>query len=953
MRLTLLRFYVLILCLVLSGNVFASSGKITGKIEDKDTGEPLPFVNVVVDGTSMGAATDLNGIFTILNVPPGVYNVTASLIGYQKSTFKEVRVNVDFTTRLDFQLSSGSIDLPAVVVQGERNPLIRQDLTNPTVAITSETIGELPVNQIADIIKLQAGVAVGNDGALHFRGGYANEVSYTINGVSVNDPYGNSKSIGIATNAVQEVSVSTGTFSAEYGNALSGVVNYVTKEGGEKYTFSLRGMMGDYVSNRTDDFYNIDDIDPLNRSRVEGTVGGYVPFTGRDMKFFISGVYENDKGYIYGINKYSPTDAYLAPNEFPTGDSRKGNSSNAYYFNPYLNTSNGLPTGDNSIVSLNDDWNLNLQGNISYNFTPLLKAKYEFVFDKGESKGGGNFSSLEARYNPYGVGTTYSNSQHNAIEFTHTVGQNLFYTIKGSYSFNRGQYYLYENPEDTRYLPTAYQRNLSTTTFLTGGTDNYRFSRSTETMGIKGDLVAQLWETHEVRFGFEGRFFNLNVESYSVEIGRYDPTATDGFGSINTADLLNPSTVLVRRVPTSPSLYTQYTRKPSSFAVYLRDKIELASSLVLNAGIRYEYFNPNAYYNDNLSNELQSEVQGSMVQNIKKATIKHMISPRISFSYPITEKGLIRFSYGHFYQNGSLSSLFKNPNFYVANAGSTPGFGNPDVKPQKAVQYELGLNQVLGEDLKLEVTGFYKDVSDYIYTQTVFTTQGREYSVLTNLAYSNVRGITISLFKRRSPQSLFQANLDYTFQVAEGSRTEPSEDLFFSEASGKMTEAYLVPLDFDRPHIINATVNLIEPDNWTLGLIANIQMGTPYTPSLPSQLSAITYTQNSARRPMQWSLDLKFEKFFSIGNFKYSLFLQVENLLDLKNEVYVYASSGRAQTNVEETLNSYEFKELRRRIANGDPGLISLDDVNNYYYNRPGNLNKPREVRVGFSILFN
>jgi outer membrane receptor protein involved in Fe transport len=953
MRLTLLRFYVLFLCFVLVSNTFASSGKLTGKIIDKDTGEALPFVNVMIEGTTMGAATDINGVFTILNVPPGVYNVTASLVGYLKSTIKDVRVNVDFTTRLDFQLSSGSIDLPAVIVQGERNPLIRQDLTNPTVAITSETIGELPVDQISDIIKLQAGVAVGNDGELHFRGGYANEVAYTINGVSVNDPYGNSRSVGIATNAVQEVSVSTGTFSAEYGNALSGVVNYVTKEGGEKYTFSLRGYGGDYLTTRTDLFKHLDKIDPLNRGRVEGTFGGTVPFTNRNMKFFFSGVYENFKGHLYGDRLYKTTDSYLALNEFPTGNPRKGNSTAAWFFNPYDTLSTGLPTGDGETVALNDNWSLNLQGNISYNFTSLLKLKYEFVLDRGESHGGGNFGSYESRYNPDGMGKTYDNSVHNAVEFTHTVSSNVFYTIKGSYTFNRGQYYLYEDPFDSRYLPTAYQRRLGNSTFLTGGTDNYRFSRSTETMGIKGDLVAQMFETHEVKFGFEGRFFDLNVESYSVEIGKLDPSATDGFGTLTTSDLLNPNTVYVRRVPTSPSLYTKYSRKPSSFAVYLRDKIELESSLILNAGVRYEYFNPNAYYNDNLTTELQDEKSGYMSRNLKKATVKHMVSPRISISYPITEKGLIRFSYGHFYQNGSLSSLYSNPNFWVTNAGSTPSFGNPDVNPQKSIQYELGLNQVLTDDLKLEVTGFYKDVSDYIYTQTVYTTQGREYSVLTNLAYSNVRGVTISLFKRRSPQSLFQASLDYTFQIAEGSRTEPSEDLFFSEASGKLTETYLVPLAFDRPHILNASVNLIEPDNWTMGLVANLQLGTPYTPSLPASLVPITYNQNSARRPMQFNLDFKFEKFFSLGNIKYSVFLQIDNILDIENEISVYASSGRALSNVEQTLNSYEFKDLKNRILRGDPGLVSYDEINNYYGNRPQNVNRPREVRVGFSVVFN
>ena len=197
----------------------------------------------------------------IINISPGVYRVSGSVVGYQKQTVTDVRVNVDFTTRLNFQLSTGAIDLPTIVVQGERNPLIRQDLTNPTVAITEESIQELPVDQISDVISLQAGVVVGDDGSLHVRGGAGNEIAYTLNGIALNDPYGNSRSIGLATNAVKEVSVSTGTFAAQYGNALSGVVNYVTKEGSESYTFGLRGYMGDYITNRTSLFNKIDDIE--------------------------------------------------------------------------------------------------------------------------------------------------------------------------------------------------------------------------------------------------------------------------------------------------------------------------------------------------------------------------------------------------------------------------------------------------------------------------------------------------------------------------------------------------------------------------------------------------------------------------------------------------------------------------------------------------------------------
>jgi len=932
-----------------TSSIFAgNTGKIAGTVKDKDTGEPLPFANVIVEGTNLGAATDINGYYTILNVPPGVYTVTASVVGYQKQSFTNVRVNVDFTTRLNFELGQGSIKLKAVVVEGERNPLIRQDLTNPQVAITSETISELPVDQISDVVKLTAGVTVGDDGSIHVRGGYGNEIAYTLNGVSLNDPYANHRSIGLATNAVQEVSLSAGTFSAEYGNALSGVVNYVTKEGGNKYTFSFRGYAGDYLSTHKDMFDHIDLIDPLNRGRMEATFGGPVPFTNRKLKLFVSGVFENFKGSFYGVRLYNPSDSYLSREGFRKEDPRHGLSTDPYFFRPYDPNSTGIPTGDGKIVPMNPFRSYNLQANLSYNLSSLIKLKYEVVYNQGRSQ----YFSRSYMFNPDGRGTNYSDGMIQTLGLTHTINDKMFYTLKTSYGYNEGKYYLYKDVDDPRYLPTLYRRTIGNTMYLTGGTDNHRFARKTKTMTIKGDFDGQLLEHHEIKFGFEARFHDIWVESYNVQVRKADGS------NLITDDLLYDSTLQILRYKPDPkeepSLITTYRKYPVDGAAYIQDKIELAKTLILNIGLRYEYFDPKAYYNPNLSKDLQDIKFGFITRSLEKAKPKQHISPRISFSFPISDKGVIRFSYGHFYQNGSLASLYRNHNFYVTNVGSTPSFGNPNVNMQKSVQYEMGLQQQLTENFKMDLTAYYKDVRDYIYTQTVYTATGRQYSVLTNLAYSNVRGITLSFYKRRAPGSLLNARLDYTFQIAEGNRTYPSDELFYSEVSGKQSETYLVPLGFDRQHVINATLGLMQPGDWSLGMIANFQTGTPYTPILPSSIPhTITYTQNSARQPVQWNVDLKFEKFFKSGNVNYSFFVQVLNLFDTENERYVYASTGRALQAVEETSDATRFLDIRKRIERHDPGLFGIDIINGYYSHRPERLSRPREVRVGFSVIFN
>ncbi|MBI1931495.1 MAG: TonB-dependent receptor [Ignavibacteriales bacterium] len=939
-------FLLLLFISILNNNFAQSTGKIMGKVLDASTGEGIPFANVFIDGTSIGAATDIDGNFVILNVPPAVYTVTASYIGYQKVTRTNVRVNVGFTTAIDFSLPSGAIEMEAVIVQGERNPLIRQDLTNPTVAINSETLDILPVDNISEVIKLQAGVVQNDDGTLHVRGGRENEVAYQINGLSINDPYGNSKAVGVATNAVQEVSVSTGTFSAEFGNALSGVVNYVTKEGGDKLSFSLRGYTGEYLSSNKELFRNVEDFDILNRKRAEFTLGGKVPL-GNDTKFFVSGIFEDYKGLYYGQRIYNPTDSYLTAEAFESTDPRHGDASLPYWFNPYSPNSNGLPTGDNALVAMDPSQDWNIQANLSHSFSSLIKVKYELVYDKGRSSAfGPGYSLTRGRaylFNPDGLGTDYSSGLVQSIDLTHTLSNSTFYTLKASYAWSNSKYYLYENYDDKRYLPNFYSQTIGTTLYYSGGTDNYRSDRTTKTYSVKGDLVSQLFNVHEVKAGFELRLHKLERYAYTLDFLKNDGSALSG------SDLIYGG-VTDYQIVLDPEV-DNFNVDPTQFAAYVQDKIELAKTLILNAGLRYEYFDPKAKYNYNLSQNIDDQKSGNLEQYITDAEAKHMFSPRLSVSYPITDRGVIRFSYGHFYQIGSLSSLYRNLIWEVENISTVPTFGNANVNPERSIQYEVGLQQQLTDDFKFDLTGFYKDVRDYIYTQTVYSLNAREYAVLTNLSYANVKGITLSFIKRQSPGSLFSATLDYTYQSAEGNRTEPTEDLFFSEAAGKQTETYLVPLSFDRSHLINGTITLSEPRDWSAGIVYTLQTGTPYTPALPPTLSTITYEQASSVKPFQWNVDMKIEKFFTIDPIDFSIFIQVMNLFDVENQRYVWASSGEALNNAEEKINASQFNDLRNRILR-DPGLFNISYLNNYY-RREERVSLPREIRIGFSIIFN
>lgn len=357
-RILLLMFFLI--AGISSYLIAGTTGKISGKVTDSENGEALPGVNVVVEGTTLGAATDVDGYYTINNIPPGLYTITASAVGYQKKQIVNVKISADFTTKLNIQISSTVTTLGTIVITAEA-PLVRKDLTSSQTSVDAEQIASLPVENVSQVLSLQAGITQDAGGDLHIRGGRSNEISYTVNGVSISNPFDNSRSVEISTNAIQELSVVSGTFNAEYGNALSGVVNAITKEGGSKYQAFMSYYTGDYVSNHDNIFTNIKDINPFNNNVTEMTLGGPVPFAGEYLTFFASGRYNFNRGYLYGIREHLTSDSVnknpLNPNDII------------------------LPmSGDGSLVAMNPNSSLSSTFKLTFHPISTIKINYDLVY---------------------------------------------------------------------------------------------------------------------------------------------------------------------------------------------------------------------------------------------------------------------------------------------------------------------------------------------------------------------------------------------------------------------------------------------------------------------------------------------------------------------------------------------------------------------------------------------
>lgn len=275
---------VLIISITASILYGGTTGKLTGKITDKQTGEPLIGANIIVEGTNLGAAANINGDYVILNIPPGRYSVKISFIGYEPVVVNDVVIVVDQTTRLSIELNPQSLQVGEVVVTAKK-PLIQKDVTSSISVINREEIESLPVSSFTELLSLQAGV-VGSGSNLHIRGGRSNEVAYMIDGMLVTDPLLGGLATSVNNDAIQELSLLSGTFNAEYGNALSGVVNIVTRDGSEDFSAKF-----EY---RTSEF-GIERYSQLHEGRFNGSISG--PILSNDYKFFAS--IEQDKRGSY------------------------------------------------------------------------------------------------------------------------------------------------------------------------------------------------------------------------------------------------------------------------------------------------------------------------------------------------------------------------------------------------------------------------------------------------------------------------------------------------------------------------------------------------------------------------------------------------------------------------------------------------------------------------------
>ncbi|NOZ61176.1 MAG: TonB-dependent receptor [Calditrichaeota bacterium] len=911
------------------------TGKITGYVKDAETGDPLPGANIIMEGTTMGAASDLEGYFVIINIPPGTYTLKASMIGYQAQRMEKVRVSIDLTTTVNFSLRTQVVDLGGEVTVVAEREIVQKDMTSSLSAVSADEIKGLPVQEMGDVLELQAGLVKDPVGGLHVRGGRSGEVAYWIDGIAATDVYSGNLGVQVENASIQELQVVSGTFNAEYGQAMSGIVNIVTKEGGKDYHGEIRYYMGDYVTDRTNIFDHLDYINPLSVANLQGNLSGPIPFLKSKLHFFSMIRYFKNEGWFYGRKRYLPT-GYRSTDEW---------------------------------VSLNPFRKISSQIKVSYNLTSMMKLTYGLFWNDNKFR---NYDH-SFKYNPEGDYERFETGRTHIVSLNHVLSPRTFYELKFTDFYTDYQQYVFKNPYQTvRYIPNPADTSGNTFiidpnsplgyvhpdslrdpvsySFKRAGTKMDHFFRSTGYRIVKFDLVNQWNKAHQFKAGIELRRHELNLEWFNIQPKRKGNTEIVPFQPY-VPDVTTP-------------YHDKYTHRPLEFAAYLQDKIEL-KDMIVNIGVRFDYFEPDGvvladpkdpnifqpqlaahkYYDPDLP-EPQLDDASNIIPLAerrkfwyKDATAKYKVSPRLGIAYPITSRGVIHFSYGHFFQIPLFNYLYSSPDFKVTEAEGSRIIGNADLRPQKTVMYEIGLQQQIADDVGIDVTMFYRDVRDWVGTSPLIDTYGSvKYSRFENKDYSNVRGFTLSLNKRYS--HYFSASVDYSFMIADGSHSNPA-DAYFAENAQREPQRQLIPMSWDRRHTLNGSLG-VGTQKWRVSFLGRFWSGMPYTPRFPK--GTVTgggvynaLRDNSDRLPNQYSFDMYFNYAIKISNFNANIFVNIYNIFDTPNATWVWTDTGSPDY----TLDALGIS--------GDPKRVgSLEE----FFTHPEWYTEPRQVQLGLAFNF-
>ncbi len=942
---------VALIALLFAPGLVAQKASITGTIKDKTTGEPLVGVNVVVKGTYYGAASNLDGIYTIKDVNPGQYTLEVSLIGYKKIQQTGVTVTSDRTLTLNFRLEETILSLDEEVVIIGQKPLLDIEQTSSSRTINADDIAAAVIENVRDVLSQQTGV-VQSDNAIHIRGGRAHENAFLLDGVSIQDPLaGTGFGLQLSAASIQEVEVITGGFNAEFGQATSGVVNVTTKEAGDRFSFSLsykRDNLG----------FNSDSRSNWNTEISEGSLSGPEPFTSFLLPEF--GIDIPGSISFFG-NFYSMlTDGYtrLTPviiNGKPTDGYREVRAQQLY--SSTFGGTRFAPRQDNNWFWL---------GKLTWTFSPTMKLRYSFNQSVSINQ---NSQSLQTNLeyvepspgyqyefqNILDEANTYThNTSFHTLSWTHTINTKSFYDVKLSRfqtnlraDANGKSWSEYTEPKDLVRFPVEYYNTSRDTVGIIPGDGFWDIGNGFTwhdhhviEYSLKGDFTSNLSERNKFKAGFDVAFSEMQV-----------------------VDIYKP---WLGELGLNNDIYRVF---PAHGAMYAQNSVNF-SGMILNVGLRFDWWMPGKFVDDAVNDPdvvtIPESIRESYMENtfgLFGRRFKGRISPRLGISHPVSDNQTLYFSYGHFSKRPKPQFVYAKLN-PVSAKSTFQKFGNPDLDPETTVAYEIGLRNQFTENDVFTLTAYYKDIFDYVSTKSARISSSRfsggSFVTYVNQDYARTRGVEAEYKKRIGKWFRGGANASYSIATGKSSSADEGALVLRGDLEESIKENALI---WDRPFQASVYANFfVAPDEALFGFGNGIlddyslyvrvfyQSGRRYTPQIylgddPTTGRPIydrdrTNLYGAIGSDWFW-IDLTFEKNFEIAGLDFSFLVEVTNLLDRKNATIINPVTGRA----------YEYGDPTPSGWN-DPLYSDLQaPLNPYPYNLARYL-APRNIRAGLAVKF-
>lgn len=1011
-RFTLFLVFVLLFSGVSFAQGVATAGKIAGTVTDQETGEPLIGANiVVVEDTRLGAASNIEGEYYILNVPVGVYSVRASFVGYRDVTIHNVRVSANLTTQVKFQMPSEAIITEEVVVTVER-PLIRPDITNSTRVVTADEFKNLPVRGFEEVAAVQTGVVMGRgvgNNVFFTRGGRAEETVIYVDGFEQNNLLTGQASVTVNNNAIEEVQTQTGGYNAEFGRAMSGIINVVTRGAAPQYSLTTEAETDIFLGDEGRG-YNV-----YNAALSGPVVPGY-----KDLTLFLSGELRNlatrratpakigkinlnyqgavsltdwDKGWL----PHDRRDGYTLQGKltFRPMPSVKFNANlllsrddDQFYFDFYkYNLAHAPVSRDKNstlagLATVTLDKSTYFEVGGAWFQTKHWEGDGYFGFDEEDEDGDSYWQTVVSRLRglPAGTSINFRNAQDYILSGNIPLDNPPYF-----YDPAKGGFYVPDfnnlTAEDSLHFSSGDRFDPYGLFWAPGYIRRSYIKYNASYIDLKGNLVSQLTAHHQFKAGFEYRRHTLRYyENFQMELG-------------STANILNAYGYALDGTKNDDGAggLLDKVRHPWDLAVYVQDKIEL-EGLVVNVGLRYDFFNANTKalkdpFDPLGANQVPpGDPRGIQADASDFADTKteDQFSPRIGISFPVSDRTVLRFNYGKFFQQPVLTDLYYGTHlieFKARNGSPTYSTQNPNLKPLATTAYEAGFAQQIADNVRFDVTAYYKDTKNLVnmkYTRTT-AAGGAALYLLTNLDYGTVKGIDFALEARRVGH--VSGRVAYSLSFSEGTGSISREN-FNANWLGYETAKFTQPLQFDQRHTLSANIDIRNQkregppllENAGVNVLILVRSGFPYTPTEPfsttrHNLGSVSVPKdipidavNSRYGPWTLRLDLKVNKVVDWGPFSTDIYLRVLNLLNTSNALSVYQATG--DVNDDGYLGTADAaNDLLLYETDGKAATSAADYIQKYHERlggAQGNINGnavsrfdiPRSVRLGVIVEF-